>query len=83
MSRRATNRISRLDGSGNVSYESVCTQWQRVRVDTTLRPIDVPKRYAVGLAPKRHVSIVGGIPEAIWAKPSSPTPLAAFGVPLK
>ena len=83
VSRRKTHRISRIDASGHVSYESVCTQWQRVRVDTTLQPIDVPKRYAAGLAPKRYVSIVAGVPEAVWAKPGSPTPLAAFGALLK
>jgi len=83
VSRRTTHRISRIDSNGNLSYESVCTQWQPVRVDTTLRPIDVPRRYAAGLRPGRHVSIVGAIPEAIWAKPSSPTPLAAFGALLK
>ncbi|HSK05170.1 MAG TPA: hypothetical protein VK932_28165 [Kofleriaceae bacterium] len=82
-SRRTTQRISRIDASGNVHYESVCTRWQRVRVDTTLAPVDVPKRYAAGLAPRRHVSIIAGVPEAVWARPNSPTPLAAFGALLK
>jgi hypothetical protein len=54
-----------------------------VRVDTTLKPVDVPKRYAAGLAPRRYVSVVAGVPEAVWAKPTSPTPLAVFGVLLK
>lgn len=81
--RRTTHRISRIDASGNIYYESVCTQWQRVRVDTTLHPIDVPKRYAAGLAPRRHVSILGGVPEAVWASASAPIPLAAFGALLK
>jgi hypothetical protein len=66
-----------------VYYESVCTEYQSVRVDTTLAPVEVPKRYAAGLAPKRYVSIIGGVPEAVWAKASAPTPLAAFGVLLK
>jgi hypothetical protein len=79
-SRRTTNRISRIDSSGNLHYESVCTRWQDVRVDKTLRPVDVPKRYAAGLAPGRHVSIIDSVPEAVWTKASSPTPLAAFGV---
>jgi hypothetical protein len=81
--RRTTSRLSRIDASGNLHYESVCTQWQRLRVDTTPAPIDVPRRYAAGLAPRRHVSIVGGIPEAIWPRATSPTPLAAFGALLK
>jgi hypothetical protein len=82
-SRRTTNRISRIDASGNVHYESVCTRWQRVRVDTTLKPVAVPKRYAARLAPRRHVSIIAGVPEAVWATASSPTPLAAFGAVLR
>jgi hypothetical protein len=83
VSHRETNRLSRIDSSGNLHYETVCTRWQRVRVDTTLKPVDVPKRYAAGLAPKRYVSVVAGVPEAVWARPSSPTPLAVFGVLLK
>lgn len=83
VSRRTTNRISRIDSSGHLHYESVCTQWKAVRVNTTIPPVDVPKRYAAGLAPKRHVSIIAGVPEAVWAKASSPTPLAAFGALLK
>ncbi len=83
VSRRTTNRISRIDSSGNVHYESVCTRWQTVRVDTTPKPVDVRKRYAAGLAPKRHVSIIAGVPEAVWARANSPTPLAAFGALLK
>jgi hypothetical protein len=79
-SRRTTNRISRIDSSGNLHYESVCTRWQDVRVDTTLRPVDVPQRYAAGLKAGRYVSIINSVPEAVWAKASSPTPLAAFGV---
>jgi hypothetical protein len=82
-SRRTTHRISRIDSSGHVHHESVCTQWKRVRVDTTPRPVDVPKRYAAGLAPRRQVSIIAGVPEAVWAKPSSPTPIAAFGALLR
>ncbi|HWO25383.1 MAG TPA: hypothetical protein VNO30_41870 [Kofleriaceae bacterium] len=82
-SRRTTNRISRIDASGNVHYESVCTQWQRVRVDTTLRPVDVPRRYAAGLAPGRYVSIIAGIPEAVWATASASAPIAAFGALLR
>lgn len=83
VNRRTTNRISRIDSSGNVIYESVCTQYKATRVDTTSRPVTIAKRYAGGLQPKRYVSIVGGAPEAVWAKASSPTPLAAFGVLLK
>lgn len=81
--RRTTSRISRIDSSGNVLYEAVCTQWRTVRVDTTPRPVDVAKRYAAGLAPRRHVSIIAGVPEAVWATAASPTPLAAFGALLK
>ena len=83
VSRRTTHRISRIDSSGNFIYESVCTQWKAERVDTTSRPVTIVKRYAGGLQPKRYASIVGGVPEAVWAKASSPTPLAAFGVLLK
>ena len=81
--RRRTNRISRIDDSGNVIYESICTHWKTVRVDTTLRPVDVAKRYAAGLAAKRFVSIIAGVPEAVWARPGAPTPLAAFGALLR
>ncbi len=80
---RQTHRISRIDSQGHVYYERICTRWKPVRVDTTLDPVVVPKRYAAGLAPKRYISVVDGIPEAAWATAKSPTPLAVFGVLLK
>jgi hypothetical protein len=82
-SSRRTNRISSIDSGGNVHYESVCTKHERVRVDTTPDPIDIAKRHAAGLAPKRYVMIFDGVPEAVWATAKSPAPLAAFGVLLK
>jgi hypothetical protein len=81
--RRTTRRISRIDSSGNVIYESVCTTWRRVRVDTTPRPIVVRQRYSAGLAPGRYVAIVGGVPEAVWPSPNARRPLAALGALVK
>jgi hypothetical protein len=83
MATRRTNRISRIDSSGNLVYETTCTKWVRERTDTTVKPVSIPKRYAGGIKPKLYVSIIGGSVEGVWVKTNSPTPVAAFGVALK
>lgn len=82
-SSRKTGRISRIDSSGNIYYESVCLKYETERIDTTPDPVTVDKRYAAGLKPGMYVATVGGIVEAVWAKSSSPMPTAAFGALLK
>ena len=82
-SSRKTGRISRVDSSGNVYYESVCLKYETERIDTTPDPVTVDKRYAAGLKPGMYVATVGGIVEAVWAKSSSTMPTAAFGALLK
>ncbi|MEJ7601006.1 MAG: hypothetical protein WKG01_24080, partial [Kofleriaceae bacterium] len=78
-----TNRISRIDDKGNVYYEIHCTKYELQKIDTTKKPVTVAKRYAAGLARGVFVETSGGTVEAVWAKPSSPRPIAAFGVLLK
>jgi hypothetical protein len=82
-SSKRTGRISRIDGSGNIYYESVCLKYATERIDTTPAPVTVDKRYAAGVKPGVYVATVGGIVEAVWAKSSSPMPNAAFGALLK
>ena len=80
---RRTNRVQRIADNGELIYEEVCTGWVTARTDTTPKPVTVPQRYAAGLQKGRYVVVEGGTIAGVWAKPSSPTPLAAFGVALR
>lgn len=80
---RVTNRITRIGSDGTVYYQQECLGWVPERTNTTIKPITVAKRHAAGLAPGRHVSIVGDVPEAVWAKAGAAHPIAVFGVLLK
>lgn len=79
---RETNKIVRIDSSGNLIRERVCTKWARERVDTTPEPVTIPKRYGGALQKGRYAVVLGGAVMGVWAKPNAPTPLAVFGVQL-
>jgi hypothetical protein len=82
-SSRKTNRISRIDLNGNVFYDTVCTGWVKERIDTTPKPLTIAKRYAGAVRPGVFAVVSGGVIEGVWARPTAPRPLAAFGVALK
>jgi len=81
-SERETNKVVRIDSSGNLIRERVCTSWARERVDTTPKSVTVPKRYGGALQKGRYAVILGGSVIGVWAKPNAATPLAVFGVKL-
>lgn len=80
---RETNRINMIGSDGRIHYRMVCLGTKPVRVDTTIPPVTIAKRYAAGVAAGRFVSTIGNVVEAVWAKPNAKRPIAVYGVVLK
>ena len=80
---RQTNRITRIDASGQLIYEQQCIKSKNVKVNTAADPQDVNVRYANGLKAGAYASISGGINQAVWASPTATVPSFIFGVPVK
>ena len=78
-----TNRVTRIDGNGQLVYEVKCIKTKVVTVNTAPDPQLVDARYAAGLKPNVFTSIAEGVAQAVWAHGTSPTPTYVFGVAVK
>jgi hypothetical protein len=81
--RRMTNRIYRIDPSGNVYYESVCVAYESRREDTTPGPFTIDARYATAVKPGTYAAVVGSVVEGVWSAANAPRPVAVFGIAVK
>lgn len=80
---RRTNRVTRIDSSGNLVYEEVCTSWANVTVDVSDRPVRFGKAMAQGLRPGMYLVALQGLPVVATRSAKSKQPIFALGAMLR
>jgi hypothetical protein len=81
--RRRTNRVSRIDGQGNLTYEEVCVSSRMVNVDVSDRPVRFGKVMAQGLRPGMYLYALDGLPIVATSSPRSKKPVFVLGATLR
>jgi hypothetical protein len=80
---KTTHKIIQFRVDGSPIYDTICTKNKTVTFDGADPPQTVAARYLQGAKPGMFVSIIGDVALAVWAKPTSTTPLLVYGVPVK
>jgi hypothetical protein len=89
---KRTNRVRRIDASGNVEYWSDCKNLGQVTVTKTPSPVVVPRELDAGIAAGRYmtwkvdIQLAGavrkGTPVAVYDSPAQKKLVALYGVSL-
>lgn len=78
-----TNRISRINGDGSLSYELICDKTGTVTYDDTPADFQIDKRFAGALKKGVQFSAVGSAVLAVWPKKDAALPTLVLGAPVK
>lgn len=79
---QATNRVIGLDASGSLRYEQVCKRSKIETVDSASAPRSVNARYATGVKPGVHVSLLEDIVLTVRPKAGA-APTFVYGAAVK
>lgn len=80
---RRTNRVTRIDSSGNLVYEEVCTSSANVSIDASDEPVRFGKTMAQGLRPGMYLVALEGLPVVATSSAKSKKPIFALGAMLR
>jgi len=81
--RKTTNRVLRIDGNGNLIYDSVCTKWVNVTVNAARDPVEVHTKFLGGLQKGASPVIMGGAVILSYPKDGAKLPSIIFGTAIK
>jgi len=80
---KRTNRITRIDSSGNLIYETICTASKSVTVNTASSPVTVGSRFLGGLKVGMNALVYQGAVQMAWAKNGAKLPSIVLGTAVK